>query len=123
MPPSFNRLPLLSRLILPRTSLTTIRITAVRPASTASGSSADVVGDVVTDQTKHDNEPSNDKKQSHKEAGNKVNEDASERSDHPAKQPDPQKSPERSTGLETEGPGGSKAGKGDVGGVHKEDVK
>lgn len=60
---------------------------------------------VSFDQTKKDNSPKGEEDKSAKpQSGDKES--------HPQKQPDRQVSPSSSTGIETEGPGGSKAGKG-----------
>ncbi|KAK5937606.1 hypothetical protein PMZ80_010226 [Knufia obscura] len=110
-------------------------------ASTPSLLSNPVVSETVVDQTKQNNSPNGDKKGKHEHAASSARTDVGRNSpagdgttestdeggvgstdeSHPAKQPDPQKTPERSTGFETEGPDGHKAGDGeDTGGVHKE---
>ena len=67
--------------------------------------SYNVPHEVTFDQTKKGNDPKGDEDKSAKpQSGDKES--------HPQKQPDPQKSPSRSTGIETDGPGDSKAGKG-----------
>ena len=67
--------------------------------------SYDVPHEVVFDQTKKGNDPKGQEDKSAKpQSGDKES--------HPQKQPDPQKSPSSSTGIETDGPGDSKAGKG-----------
>ncbi|KAL8817220.1 MAG: hypothetical protein Q9191_008188 [Dirinaria sp. TL-2023a] len=58
------------------------------------------------DQTKKGNDPKAEEDKSAKPQSSDKPES------HPMKQPDPQKPPSSSTGIETEGPGGSKAGKG-----------
>ncbi|KAI0397676.1 hypothetical protein F5Y17DRAFT_414225 [Xylariaceae sp. FL0594] len=71
------------------------------------------VGETKFDQTKESNDPSKDVKSDHRAAAEQTADDGSSRdSDHPAKRPDPQESPSKPTGVETEGPGGSKAGEG-----------
>lgn len=67
--------------------------------------SYDVPHEVTFDQTKKGNHPKGEEDKSAKpQTGDKES--------HPQKQPDPQKSPSSSTGIETEGPGDSKAGNG-----------
>ena len=62
--------------------------------------------EVIFDQTKKDNNPNASEDQNAKPQSSEKPES------DPMKQPDPQKSPSSSTGIESEGPGGSKAGKG-----------
>ncbi|KAH6648386.1 hypothetical protein BKA67DRAFT_661367 [Truncatella angustata] len=78
----------------------------------------------IVDQTKKNNESSQEHKDSHRQQATKAGSSGSSEG-HPAKQADPQPSPSKSTGIETDGPGSSKAGTGsDRGGVYQdEDVK
>lgn len=62
--------------------------------------------ETIFDQTKKDNHPKGE------EDKNAKPQSSDKPETHPMKQPDPQKSPSSSTGIESEGPGGSKAGKG-----------
>ena len=64
---------------------------------------------VTFDQTKKGNSPEGEEDKTAKPQSSDKEET------HPQKQPDPQTSPSSSTGIEPEGPGGSKAGKGEGG--------
>lgn len=76
----------------------------------------------VVDQTKQNNDSSQPQKEEHRQQSTKAGK--SSQSDLQSKQPDPQASPSKSTGIETDGPGGSKAGTGPEPDVYKnEDVK
>ncbi|KAI2631047.1 hypothetical protein GGR54DRAFT_635650 [Hypoxylon sp. NC1633] len=72
---------------------------------------------VLMDQTRKSNDPAQDQKEGHQAQATETGEGE----EHPAKQPDPQPSPSKSTGIRSEGPGGSRAGEGKVadGGVLK----
>ena len=66
--------------------------------------------EITFDQTKKDNSPKGEEDKSAKPQS------SGKQESHPQKQPDPQKEPSSSTGIESEGPGGEKAGKGVGGG-------
>ena len=91
---------------------TTLRtIHAVRPGSFAAFQqtrSYEIPHEVIFDQTKKNNDPKGQEDKSAKPQ-------SSDNESHPQKQPDLQKSPSSATGIETEGPEGSKAGKGSGG--------